>query len=280
MFILKKFFTTEMAKILFCFLLFSVSAATAAPIDTLSGKIVYQTPAGIYEIAVGEKTPYRLVDYGTNPRWSPDGKQIAFVHNNAIMLFSKKTGKIKQLAKAEKAKSLCFYPDGQSVVFTDNKLLRRVEIANGKITTLLAGGPFYEVDMASKGNRLAATVKTLTSYKVQVFDQKSGSVRTVSRGCSASLSPDGDMVTVNTKKHRVLSLFNWENLKEVGQIHAPSGMQFDNQLWSNNPEWLSSTTEGELNNIFLHHASSDTSYQITTSGDCDRADLYVTPVQP
>ena len=264
----------------FCFLLFLVSTATAAPIDKLFGKIVYQTPAGIYEIIPGTKTPYRLIDYGTNPRWSPDGKHIAFIHGNAIMLFSKKAGTIKRLATAGKAKSLCFYPDGKSVVFTDNKLLRLVEIANGKVITLLTGGPFYEVDMAGKGNRLAATVKTFTGYKVQVFDLQSGSVRTVSRGCSASLSPDGNLVTVNTQKHRVLSFFNWENLKEVAQIHAPSGMQFDNQLWSNNPEWLSSTSEGEVNNIFLHHAPSNTSYQMTTSGDSDRADLFVITVQP
>ncbi len=85
---------------------------------------------------------------------------------------------------------------------------------------------------------------------------------------------------MNTQKHRFLSLFNWEYLKEVAQIHAPSGMQFDNQLWSNNPEWLSSTSEGVVNNIFLHHLPSDTSDQITTSGDSNRADLFVITMQP
>jgi hypothetical protein len=66
----------------------------------------------------------------------------------------------------------------------------------------------------------------------------------------------------------------------VAQIHAAAGLQFDNQLWSNNPEWISSTTEGAKNDIYLHHFSSDTSYKITNSGDCDRSDLYVTQIQP
>jgi len=277
---LKIIFAAEIKRMVFYFLLFSAFTASAAPIDKLSGKIVYQTTDGIYEITVGEKIAHRLIDYGVNPRWSPDGQQIAFIHGNAIMLFSKKTGEIKRLAMAGKARSLCFYPDGKSVIFTDNKHLRLVTIANNKTTTLLTGGPFYEIDMADKMNRLAATVKTFTGYRVRIFDLQNNSERTVSKGCSASLSPDGNMVTVNSQNHHVLSLFNWKNLKEVAQIHAPSGMQFDNQLWSNNPEWLSSTSEGEINNIYLHHLPSDTSYQISTSGDCDRADLYVTTTQP
>ncbi len=280
MFHKKEFSTLEIIKTVFCFLLFSVSTATAAPIDKLSAKIVYQKTDGIYELTVGEKTAHRLVNYGTNPRWSPDGQQVAFIHGNAIMLLSKATGKIQLLARAVKAKSLCFYPDGKSVVYTDNKLLRLVTIANGKIRTLLTGGPFYELDMADNNNRLTVTVKTLFSYKVQVINLQNGSTRTVSKGCSASLSPDGNTVTVNSQNHRVLSLFDWKNLTKVTQIHAAASFKFDNQLWSNNPEWLSSTTGGDIKNIYLHHLPSDSSYRITSTGDCDRADLYVQTASP
>ncbi len=286
--------TTRVVLLTFYFFLFLVFAVIATDfsknrnrvvtesvfIDNLIGKVVYQKPDGIYLIKVGEKSPQRLFNYGTNPRWSPDGKQIAFLYGNAIMLFSENSGKSRQLAIAGKAKALCFYPDGQSVVYTDNNLLRRVEINSGKVTTLLEGNNFYEVDMSKDGSRLAATVKTRTGFKVRIFVLQTGTVRTVSRGCSASLSPDGNRVTVNGHKHRVLHLYQWENLKKVGQIHAPTGRSFDNQLWSNNPQWLTSTTEGKLNDIFLHHVTSDSTYQITTSGDCDRADLYVIRILP
>jgi len=271
--------------LVFCCL--SWSAATAQPtnnkptlLNKLTGKVVFQRPDGIYLMQVGEESQQRLVDYGTNPRWSPNGKQIAFIHGNAIMLVTEKNGKTKHLATAGKAKALCFAPDGRSVLYTDNNLVRRVDIRNGKVETSLTGDRFYEVDMAKDGRRLAATVKTLTGFKVQLFDLETDSDRTVSKGCSASLSPDGSRVTVNGPKHRVLHLYRWEDLKKAGKIHAPVGKRFDNQFWSNNPQWLTSTTEGKRNDIFLHHVASDTSYQLTTSGDCDRADLYVSKMLP
>ena len=255
-------------------------AAETAFIDKLVGKVVYQRHDGIYLIRTGDKSPQRLVGYGTSPRWSPDGKRIAFVHGNAIMLFTERSGKVKQLATASKAKALCFYPDGQSVIYTDDNVLRQVEIINGKVTTLLKGGEFHEVDIAGGGIRLAATVRTPIGFKVRVFDLRTGSGRTVSRGCSASLSPDGSRVTVNGREHRVLHLYQWDSLKNAGQIHAPAGRRFDNQFWSNSHQWLVSTAEGKHNDIFLHHVASDTAYQITTSGDCDRADLYVSRMLP
>ncbi len=116
-------------------------------IEKLVGKVIYQRPDGIHLIRIGDTVSQRLVDYGTNPRWSPDGKRIAFVHGNAIKLFTGKSREIKHLATANQAKALCFSPDGQSVIFTDNDVLRQVAISNGKITTLLKDSVFYEVDI-------------------------------------------------------------------------------------------------------------------------------------
>ncbi|AGF79149.1 hypothetical protein UWK_02613 [Desulfocapsa sulfexigens DSM 10523] len=259
---------------------YSHAATETALVDKLIGKIVYQRPDGIYMITVGEKSPQHLLNYGTNPRWSPNGKQIAFVHGNAILILTVKDGTVKQLATASKAKALCFFPDGKSVIFTDDKLLRRVDIKSRKIKTLLQGEQFYEVDIAKDGKRLTATVRGLTGFKVRIYDLQSNSNHTVSRGCSASISPDGSKVTVNGGKHRILHIHQWDSLKKIGQIHAPTGKQFDNQLWSNSPQWLVSTTEGKRRDLFLHHINSDSSFQITTSGDCDRGDLYVSRMLP
>jgi WD40 repeat protein len=279
-----KFINICVLMLLFCFFSCSPSWSKAFTandlLDKLIGKVVFQKPDGIYLIKIGEQSEKHLVDYGSNPRWSSDGKQIAFLHGNRIMLLTEKNSKISHLATASKAKALCFDPDGLSIIFTDNNLLRRVDIKTGEIRTLLKGGSFYEVDIAKDGRRLTATVKTLTGFKVRIFDLDTGSARTVSRGCSASLSPDGSRITVNGKKHRMLHLYQWENLKKVRTVHAPADRRFDNQLWSNNPQWLTSTTEGKRNDIFLHHITSDASYQLTTSGDCDRADLYVSKILP
>ncbi len=241
----------------------------------MTGKVVYQRPDGIYTVKIGSKKPQRIVEYGTSPRWSPDGKKIAFVDGNKIMIVSPRGGKAKAIATAAKAKAVCFDPDGQSVLFTDHKSLRRVDLRRQKVTTVLKGNEFLEIDIAEDGIRLAATVRTSLGYRVQVFDLQTGKSRTVARGCSASLSPNGSLVTVNGRKHRVLNLYSWDSVQRVEHITAPAGGKFDNQLWSNSPQWIVSTSEGDRHDIFIHHVPSDTSYRVTSNGDCDRGDLYV-----
>jgi uncharacterized protein (TIRG00374 family) len=243
--------------------------------DQLTGKVVYQRPDGIYTVKIGSKKTRRVVEYGTSPRWSPDGKHIAFVDKNKIMLVSSRGGKAKVIATAAKAKAICFDPDGRSVLFTDDKYLRRVDLKRHEVTTVLKGDEFREIDMAEDGIRLAATVRTSLGFRVRVFDLQTGKSRTVTRGCSASLSPDGSLVTVNGRKHRVLNLYQWDSLQQVGHITAPAGGKFDNQVWSNSPQWIVSTSEGDRPDIFIHHVPSDTSYSVTSTGDCDRGDLFV-----
>ena len=70
-------------------------------------------------------------------------------------------------------------------------------------------------------------------------------------------------------------MYHWDSLERVAQINAPSGKKFDNHFWSNNQRWVVSTSEGEKHDIYINHVPSDTSYRITSSGDCDRGDLFV-----
>ena len=133
------------------------------------------------------------------------------------------------------------------------------------------------LDLSADGMRLAATVRTLLGTKVLVYDLGRGRVeRTVANGCSASLSPDGRLITVNGATHRKLDLYNWQTLESEGFVSAPEGLKFDNQYWSNHPAWLVSTSEGGGPDIYLHHVPSNTAYRVTTTGDCDRADLFIT----
>jgi len=244
-------------------------------IQSLEAKIVFQRPDGIYSVKVGENKPNKIADYGSHPRWSPDGKWVTFVHNNMIMLIGDSMQKPRQLAIADKAKAVCFRPDGKAVIFTDGKYLREVEIESGKINTLLKDKTVKEVDISANGKRLAITARSGFGYKVMVYDPTSGSLRTVASGCSASLSPDGNLVTVNAHDHKKLHMYKWDTLKIAGYVSSPPKFTFDNQFWSNNSQWLVSTSDGKTKNIFIHHVSSNSSFQVTTSGDCDRADMFV-----
>lgn len=243
--------------------------------EKISGKFVYQRTGGIYIGKLGKSKSRKLVEHGTYPRWSPDGKSIAYVDKNKIILIPEKGGDSRVLATASRARALCFSPDGNFVYFTDGKTLRSVEIKDNTVKTILDGYELLEIDVAGDPIRVAATVRTSFGYKVYVFDLKSGKKRTMARGCSASLSPDGRLVTVNEKKHRILYLYYWDSLKIAGKINAPAGKKFDNQFWSNSPQWLISVTEGDSRDVFIHHVSENRPYRVTWTGDCDRADLFI-----
>jgi hypothetical protein len=250
--------------------------------DQVRGKVVYQRPDGIYLLDLQDKKPKRLVPYGTYPRWSPDGGRFAFVHGNDIVLADAEGREVKKIAVAERARAVCFAPDGKSVLFSDGRFLKKVELATGRVTTLLQNNEFREFDLSPDGTRLAATVRTLLGTKVLAFDLANGrKERTVANnGCSASLSPDGRFITVNGASHKKLDLYDWQTLRSAGFVSAPAGLKFDNQYWSNHPEWLVSTSEGGGPDIYLHHVPGNTASRVTASGDCDRADLFVTEFIP
>ncbi len=242
----------------------------------VEGWVVYQRPDGIYSFRIGRKHGKRLSKYGSAPRWSPTGKSIVFVHGNNIKVMDRKGGGKKTLAKAQKAKAVCFDHSGKAVLFTDRKTVKRVNIKTGKIVTILRGKhEFLELDLSNNGKILAVTVKTRLGYQVRRINLHTNDRKKVARGCSAALSPDSRYITVNGRKHRFLNLYNLHTLKLERRLSAPTGRRFDNQFWSNHKDWLVSKSEDGEENIYIHHLPTDASYRITTHGNCDRPDFYV-----
>ncbi|MEA2114215.1 MAG: flippase-like domain-containing protein [Thermodesulfobacteriota bacterium] len=253
-------------------------AAESAATANVSGKFVYEWKGGIYIGKIGISDTRRIAALGTYPRWSPDGRFIAYVENNRIMLVAEQGGTAVVLTTADRARALCFSPDGRSVFFTEGTRLRNVTIRDHTVTTLLDGYELLEIDARGIPVRLAATVRKRFGYEVYAFDLKQRKSRAVAKGCSASLSPDGGLITVNGKDHRLLHLYDWSSLQPAGRIHAPAGHKFDNQFWSNNSDWLISVSE-QSGNLFIHQVSEDRSFGVTRTGGCDRPDLFITPAR-
>ena len=112
-------------------------------------------------------------------------------------------------------------------------------------------------------------------YQLIAIALKNGQGRRKAYGCSPSINPNGTRFTANTSSHRVLQLLNWTTRKMTGKVSAPEGMTFDNQRWSNHPNWIVSQSEGEQRNIILHHVPSDRYRMLTTTGDCERPDVVI-----
>lgn len=245
---------------------------------TVSGKFVYQWKEAIYTRELGSNAPQQFIARGTWPRWSPDGTHIGYLSGNNIMLISEKGGEPELLAAATRGRALVFSPDGRSLFFTDGTALRSVDISGHKVTTLLDGYEMMEIDVAGYPVQVVATVRKQFGYKVYTFDLEKGKHRAVTTGCSASLSPDGGLVTVNGRKHRLLHLYDWNSLGKVGAVKAPAGKKFDNQFWSNSPHWLISVAE-ESGDLFVHQLPQNQAYRVTWTGVCDRPDLFITGAQ-
>ncbi|MDM8553119.1 lysylphosphatidylglycerol synthase domain-containing protein [Desulfococcaceae bacterium HSG7] len=240
-------------------------------------KIVYQCNDGLCKKLIGGKTPVLLTNRGAYPRWSPDGRWVAFIRGKAIMRMSSDGKNAQVMAKAQTPRAVAWSPDGREVVFTNGKSVKAVHIDTLAVDTLITGSKFLEIDMAysSVGNILAATVKTLFSYQVKMFNLKTGQNRTIARGCSASLSPEGLLVTVNADNHEKLDLYWVHSGVKKGQIDAPHRLKFDNQYWSNKQDWIVSKSEGIRTDIFVHYVHANRAVQVTFTGDCDRPDLYI-----
>lgn len=243
--------------------------------DLPVGRLVYERDDGIYIIDIGSSESVRLAEGGKHPRWSPDGRSVVFIRKNRIMVADVETENLRSVTQVKQPATVCFGADSRTVLFSDGKSMFRIGLNGEGKEEIARDGIFRESSIDFSGNRLAATVKTMMGYRVKVFDLSAGTVRSVSRGCSASISPDGGLITVNGAKHRVLHLYDWSSLKKAGQVRAPAGTKFDNQRWSNHPDWLVSTSEGELHDILLHHVPTGAYRKITTTGDCDRADLHL-----
>lgn len=244
-------------------------------LDGLTGRVVFQREDGIYMQRVGGGDARKIVPAGSYPRWSPDGTNMACIIGDSISLYSVKTGRVVTLSKASQPLAVAFHPSGKEVLFIEGNRIKAVEIASKEVRTVMDGERFREIDMASKGTLIAVTVKKTMGYYVEVIDNDKNTRKRISRGCSASLSPAGGKVTVNVSGHLKLNIFDSRKGNRVDAITAPRGATFDNQYWSNNPDWIASRSEGDGEHVYLHQVSTNRYWKITSLDGSDRPDVFL-----
>jgi Tol biopolymer transport system component len=240
----------------------------------LAGAAVYECGDGICKVTLETGEEALLTARGRYPRWSPDGEHVAFLRDNGVMRMRADGSGVELLARAESPGALNYHPGGRQILFTDGREVKSFSLDGGEVKSLLRGRRFMEIDISPSGDRLIATVKE-AGFRIFAFDLSEGTERSLATGCSASLSPDGNLFTRLDRSHTRLDLRTWSAGTVRGVIESPRGLKFDNQFWSNHPDWVVSRSEGDEEDIYAHQVSTGRAVRITTSGDADRPDLYL-----
>ncbi len=242
----------------------------------IHGSVVYQRPDGIYKTDIGSSTPVRLAENGTWPRWSPDGRYVAFVRGHRILRVKQDGSGEEALAMAANPRAVAWGPEGLKLFFTDDDIIRAVDLKTRQVQSVTSGYQFRELDSSSSNDLLVTSVRKIGVH-IRGYDLATGKQWKIADGCSASLSPDGKRVTNNAGNHRKLFLRDVESGQVTGIVNAPEGHTFDNQFWSNDEDWLVSINDdGDAADVFVHQISKNKAVQVTFTGDCDRPDLFIT----
>lgn len=244
----------------------------------MDGWIVYERPQGIFKTRIGTLEPVRLASPGRFPRWSPDGRHVAFLQEDRLMLMQADGSGQQILARVREPRALAFHPSGAAVYFTDGTLIRAVDIESRAVRDVASGFRFRELDVAPDG-RLVATIRA-RGVSMMGIDPASGRQWPIATGCSASLAPDGRRVTNNQGNHRTLAIRDFASGALLGSVDAPPGLAFDNQFWSNRDGWLASKSEGAFADIFVHDVEANMAVRVTFCRDADRPDLFVETLKP
>ncbi|MDD4870165.1 MAG: hypothetical protein PHR77_06360 [Kiritimatiellae bacterium] len=254
----------------------------------LKGVVVFQREDekkikidGIYKTFIGDPRTIMLVKNGRYPRWSPDGRYVAFIRDKKIMHMTSGGRKLEVLAETSTAKpSLTYNPNGKEVLYPDGMDIKAVDIQTRQIRKVASGYPFVALDISMDNRHLVATI---AGHQMYGFDLESGDHWLIGIGCSSSLSPDGTLLSSNTGTHRRMKILKWKSSEETGHFDPPKYYErIDNEFWSNKHDWLVACTEyPSPKDIFVYELfTKNPKVQVTFSGDCNRPDLYVSDSSP
>ncbi len=239
--------------------------------------MIFEKGRDIYLQSLSAGKMQQVASASRYPRWSFSGDQFAFIQGKDIVTVQHTDLHQTHRISADAPHALCFSQNDTHLLYSDGNILYELNLADNSKKVLLKSHTIYEIDSSSDGGKIAFTEKPFSGYQVVLFTRKDNKKRVVKKGCSASLSPDGSLVSVLSGDHRKLFLYNTESLELAKTLHAPPSRTFDNQAWSNENDLVLSTIEGKTTSLALHNIINSEYIMLTPQGDFDRGDIFLTP---
>lgn len=257
---------------------FSAALARECPGWLVFQRESLELPEGVYVARVGGRIAVRIAD-GRYPRWSPDGRNIAFFDGSNICLVSAEGRAKRTLATTEdpRPRALAFHPSGTEVWFTDGDRLRVVGLADRRTRTVLSNIAVRGLAFSGDGRRLVVSV---AGHKMYAMELREGTfvqpARYLGRGCSAAVSPGGEFYSDLDGRHVCVRLRRWSDDSVVTQLDGPEGWPVDNESWSNVQRWVVARTErpGPVD-IWVWDLVTGRAVRMTGTQDTNRPHLWV-----
>jgi hypothetical protein len=171
--------------------------------------------------------PARLVvPDGRYPRWLADGSRFVFIRGGDVAMHDLRDGSETVLASPGNPIAVAADVAGEDVLYIANRQVYRISgvLSGGKeyrAEKVLDGRDFREI--AVSGDLIVTTTGLpLRGYGVYLHEPPYGDGRLLGNGCSAGISPDGALATINLSGHTELALVDTANGERRGVVRAPS----------------------------------------------------------
>ena len=251
--------------------------------ERVRGVVVYERGRdgkhlGLWKTNLGEAAAYRLTRDGRYPRFSPDGTGVAYLRGDTEIRMISITGRNDRLLHTAEARipSITFHPNGREILFLEKNEVRSLDLAGLTVRTVRRLEVPAAVDISADGRRLIVSSNRKGRHEINVCLLPDGEWKTLGRGCSAAISPDGRVMTDNHFDHHYMRVRRMSDFEDDGRVPPPPGMTIDNEAWSNRPDWLAYRSEQANHRfVWLYHLGDPAPLQATFTRDADRPDVFV-----